>query len=63
MDCIESQFEAVGKAKLVKNVVQMIFNRLLTDKELLADLAIATALRDQLTISFSRSLSSGCSRR
>ena len=46
MDCVESQFKAVGNAKLVKNVVQMIFDRLLTDKELLADLATAEALRN-----------------
>jgi hypothetical protein len=46
IDCIKSQFKAVENAKLVKNVVQVIFDCLLTDKELLANLAIAEALRN-----------------
>lgn len=44
IDCIKSQFKAVKNAKLVKDVVQVIFDCLLTDKEFLADLAIAEAL-------------------
>ena len=35
MDCIESQFEAVGNAELVKDVVQVILYGLLADEELL----------------------------
>src|ERR1700685_2197935 len=43
---VESQFEAVGNAELVEDVVQVIFYRLFADEELFADFAGAEALGD-----------------
>jgi hypothetical protein len=48
MDGVESQFEAIGNAELVEDVVQVIFHRLFADEELFADFLIAEALRDEL---------------
>ena len=48
MDCIESQFEAVGDAEPVKDVVQVILYGLLADEELFADFFVVKALGDEL---------------
>jgi hypothetical protein len=48
MDCIESQFEAVGNADLVKDVVQVILYGLLADEELRADFFVVKALGNEL---------------
>src|ERR1019366_9237051 len=48
MDSIEHQFEAIGDAELVKNVVKVILYGLLTDEELFADVFVVKALSDLL---------------
>src|ERR1039457_4667749 len=48
MDCVECQFEAVGDAELVKDVVQVILYGLLTDDEPFADFFVLKALGDEL---------------
>src|SRR6266849_2025259 len=48
VDGVECQFEAVGNAELVENVVQVIFYGLLADKKLFADFLVAETLRDEL---------------
>src|SRR6266851_582808 len=48
VDGVERQFEAVGNAELVENVVQVIFYGLLADKKLFADFLVAETLRDEL---------------
>ena len=48
MDGVEGEFEAVGDAELVENVVQVVLHRLLADEKLLADLAVVEALRHEL---------------
>ena len=48
MDCIESQFEAVGHAELVKDAVQVILYGLLANEELFPDFFVVKALSDQL---------------
>ena len=48
MDCIERQFEAVGDAEFIKNVVEMILHGLLADEESYADFLVAKALGDEL---------------
>jgi hypothetical protein len=48
MDCVERQFEAVGDAEFVKDVVQMIFYGVLADEELFADFLVLKALNDKL---------------
>ena len=63
VDCIEREFEAVGDAEFVKNVVEMILHGLLADEESYADFLVSKALGDELTISFSRSLSTAFLRR
>ena len=45
---VQRQFEAVGDAELVKDVMQMILYGLLTNKEFLADFLVAKALCDEL---------------
>ena len=45
---VQGQFEAVGDAELVENVVQMIFYGLLGDEKLFADFLVAETLRDEL---------------
>src|ERR1700676_2914020 len=45
---IQSKFEAIGNTELIENVVQVILDCLLADKELFADFFVAVALRDQL---------------
>src|SRR5260370_40840382 len=48
VDGVEREFEAVGNAELVENVVQVILDRLLADKKLFADFLVAETLRDEL---------------
>src|SRR5258708_19803581 len=45
---VQRQFEAVGDAELVEDVMQMVFYGLLGDEELFADFLFAEALRAQL---------------
>ena len=45
---VERKLEAVGNTQLVENVVQMVLDGLLGDKQLLADLFVAETLRHQL---------------
>ena len=44
VDGVEGQFEAVGDAELIEDVVQVIFHRLFADEEFLSDFAVAEAL-------------------
>ena len=48
MDGVEREFEAIGNAELIEDVVQMVFHRLLADEELFADFLIAETLGDEL---------------
>ena len=48
MDGIEGQFEAIGNAELVEDIVKVVFYGLLADKELLADFPVAESLGDEL---------------
>src|ERR1017187_3044711 len=48
MDCVERQFEAVGDAELVKNVVKVILYGIVADEELFADSLVLKALSDEL---------------
>jgi hypothetical protein len=48
VDGVEREFEAVGNAELVEDVVQMIFHRLLADEELFADFLVAETLGHEL---------------
>ena len=45
---VQRQFEAVGDAELVEDVMQMVFDGLFGDEELFADFLVAEALRDEL---------------
>src|SRR5258708_4136631 len=48
MNGIQRQFEAVGDAELIKDVVQMVFDGLFGDEELFADFLVAKTLSDKL---------------
>ena len=48
VDGVEGEFEAVGNAEFVENIVQVILYGLFADEELFADFAVAEALGDQL---------------
>jgi hypothetical protein len=48
VDGVQRQLEAVGHAELVKDIVQMVLDRLLGDEKLFADFLVAKALRDEL---------------
>ena len=48
VDGVESEFEAIGNAKLVENIVQVIFYGLLADEKFFADFLVAEALGDEL---------------
>jgi hypothetical protein len=48
VDRVEGEFEAVGDAKFVKDVVEVILYGLLGDEEFFADFFVAEALRDEL---------------
>jgi hypothetical protein len=45
VDGVEGEFEPVGDSQLIEDIVQMVFDRLLADEELFADLFIAVTLR------------------
>src|SRR5208282_1328642 len=48
MDGVEGEFEAVGDAEFVENVVKMIFYGLFADEKFFADFLVAEALGDEL---------------
>jgi hypothetical protein len=48
MDGVEREFEAVGNAEFIEDVVQMVFYGLLADEELFADFLVAETLSDEL---------------
>ena len=48
VDGVESEFEAIGNAKLIENIVQVIFYGLLADEKFFADFLVAEALSDEL---------------
>jgi hypothetical protein len=48
VDGVESEFEAIGNAKLVENIVQVIFYGLLADEKFFADFLVAETLGDEL---------------
>jgi hypothetical protein len=48
VDGVESEFEAIGDAKFVENIVQVIFYGLLADEKFFADFLVAEALGDEL---------------
>src|SRR6266481_2150245 len=45
---VERQFEAVGDAELVEDVVEMVLDGLLGDEKFFADFLVAETLRDEL---------------
>jgi hypothetical protein len=45
---VQRQFEAVGDAELVENIVQMVLDGLFGDEKLFADFLVAETLRDEL---------------
>ena len=47
VDGVERQFQAVGNAQLVEDVVQMVLHRLLADEHLLGHFLVLVALRHQ----------------
>ena len=47
MNGVERQFQTVRNTQLVKDVVQMVFHRLLTDKHPLGHFLVLEPLRDQ----------------
>jgi len=48
MNGVKGEFEAVGDAELVENIVEMIFDGLFGDEQLFADFLVAETLRDEL---------------
>ena len=48
MDGVEGQFQAVGNAKLIENIVQMILYGLFADEQLFADFLVAVSLGHKL---------------
>ena len=48
VDGVEGQFQAVGNAQFIEDVVQVILHGLFADEELFADFLVAVALRDKL---------------
>ena len=48
VDGVESEFEAVGDAEFIENIVQVIFHCLFADEEFLADFLVSVALGDKL---------------
>lgn len=47
VNCVERQLQPVGDTKFVKNIVQMVLDRLLADEHLVSDLFILIALRNE----------------
>ena len=48
VNCIQGEFEAVGDAELIENIVQVVFHGLFGDEELFSDFLVAEALGDEL---------------
>ena len=48
MDGVEGEFEAVGNAELVEDIVQVVLDGLLGDEKFFADFLVAEALGDEL---------------
>ena len=48
VDGVQREFEAVGDAELVENIVEMILDGLLGDEKFFADFLVAESLRDEL---------------
>src|SRR5690348_12862001 len=48
MDGVQSQFETIGNAELIEDIVKVVFHGLLADEELLADFPVAKSLCHQL---------------
>src|SRR5215469_6303950 len=48
MDGVQREFEAIGDAQLIEDVVQVVLYRLLADEHLLGHFLVLVALRDQL---------------
>src|ERR1700687_5270992 len=48
MNCIKCEFEAVGDAELVEDVMQMVLDGLFGDEEFFANFLVAETLRDEL---------------
>ena len=48
MDSVEGEFEAVGDAEFIENIMQMVLNRLFADKKLFPDFAVAETLGYEL---------------
>ena len=48
VNCIKCQFEAVGDAELVEDVMQMVLDGLFGDEKFFADFLVAETLRDEL---------------
>jgi hypothetical protein len=48
MDCIERQFEAIGDAEFIENVVHVILYSLFADEQLFADFLVVKTLADEL---------------
>ena len=64
MDRVQREFEAVGDAQLIENIVQVIFHRLLADEQFFANFLVPESLRHQLhDFFFAVADSSGFSRR
>ena len=47
MNRVQREFQPVGNAELVEDVVKMVLNRLLADEHLLSHFAVLVALRYQ----------------
>src|SRR5882724_8537577 len=48
VDRIQCEFEAVGDAELVENIMEMVLDGLLGDEKFFADFLVAESLRDEL---------------
>jgi hypothetical protein len=48
VDCVQGEFEAVGDAEFVENVVEMVFYGLFGDEKFFADFLVAESLGDEL---------------
>ena len=48
MNGVEGQFQTIGNAELVEDVVEVIFHCLPADKEFFADFAVSKSLRHEL---------------
>lgn len=48
VNCVQGKFKTIGDAEFIENVMQVILDCLLADKELFANFLVAVALGDQL---------------